>query len=93
MYLVTRSNTFKKSVIRQDKSGELPNKKVREVIKIIATGNKLSAKYKDHKLTGYFEGYRECHIKHNLLLIYKIDESENLLVLINIGTHSQLFGK
>ncbi len=49
----------------------------------------LEPKFKDHKLTGDFNRWRECHIKNDLLLIHQILENE--LRLVDIGTHSQLF--
>ncbi|MBU1091758.1 type II toxin-antitoxin system YafQ family toxin, partial [Patescibacteria group bacterium] len=43
------------------------------MVGIIASGEKLNKKYQDHKLKGCMSEYRECHIKSNLLLIYKKD--------------------
>lgn len=50
---------------------------------------KLDLKYKDHKLSGNFIGRRECHIKPDWLLIYKI--SEDKVIFERTGTHSELF--
>lgn len=50
----------------------------------------LEPKFKDHRLSGDFNHCRECHIKNDLLLIYQVLDDE--LRLIDIGTHSQLFG-
>lgn len=49
----------------------------------------LDKKYKDHLLKGYSDNYRECHLKPDLLLIYRIYKGE--LQLIEIGSHSKLF--
>ena len=43
----------------------------------------------DHKLTGNWEGYRECHIEPDWLLIYTIIGRD--LILVRTGTHSDLF--
>ena len=51
----------------------------------------LPAKYKAHKLTGANKDCWECHIQHDSLLIWKIIEESNSLILINTGTHSDLF--
>lgn len=51
----------------------------------------LEEKYKDHKLQGRFQDYRECHIKPDLLLIYQIQEDILTLTCVNVGSHSQLF--
>ncbi|MDO7253952.1 type II toxin-antitoxin system YafQ family toxin, partial [Helicobacter cappadocius] len=49
------------------------------------------SKYKDHKLKGEYKDFRECHIKPDLLLIYKIDKEVLILACIAIGSHSDLF--
>jgi len=53
----------------------------------------LAPKYKDHTLSGNYKNYRECHIKPDLLLIYKIEKSELILCAVHIGSHSDLFKK
>ena len=53
----------------------------------------LDAKYRDHALSGNYKDYRECHIKPDLLLIYKIVKSELVLYAVHIGSHSDLFKK
>lgn len=47
--------------------------------------------YKDHKLKGEYDGFRECHIEPDLLLIYKKEEKDLLLLCLGLGTHSKLF--
>lgn len=49
----------------------------------------LPIKYKDHSLSGNFSSFRECHLKPDTLLIYRIDD--NLLYLYRVGSHSELF--
>ena len=51
----------------------------------------LPAKYRDHALHNNWEGFRECHIRPDLLLIYRY-EGEDFLILERIGTHSEIFG-
>jgi len=51
------------------------------------------ARYKDHPLSGEWSHFRDCHIKPNWLLIYKVDgkvDGEDLY-LVCTGTHSDLF--
>ena len=57
----------------------------------LANGETLDAKYKDHPLIGDYEDFRECHIKPDWLLIYRIDDEELELYLFRTGTHSDLF--
>ena len=64
-----------------------------KVIKLLANGETLPAKYKDHALKGSLADYRELHVKHDLLLVYYKNETELMLVLVEVGTHGSLFGK
>jgi mRNA interferase YafQ len=59
------------------------------IIRKIAEGETLEAKYRDHVLAGQYKGTRECHIEPDWLLVYELTESE--LVLVRTGTHSDLF--
>lgn len=62
------------------------------IIDSISSSKKLESKYKDHRLKGELNVYRECHIIPDLLLVYKLEEKEGFLILVDIGSHSQLFG-
>ncbi|UZE98003.1 type II toxin-antitoxin system YafQ family toxin [Alkalimarinus alittae] len=62
---------------------------VGHVIKLLQLGETLPDKYVDHLLSGNWQGYRDCHVKPDLVLIYKVDN--NSLKLARIGTHSELF--
>lgn len=62
---------------------------VGHVIKQLQLGETLPEKYADHTLSGNWQGYRDCHIKPDLVLIYKTEN--NALKLARIGTHSELF--
>ena len=64
---------------------------VRNIIKKLANGETLEAKYRDHLLTGNYAGFRECHVTPDYLLVYKIKEEELILFLFRTGTHSDLF--
>ena len=57
----------------------------------MANEKTLLPKNKDHSLTGNYEGFRECHITPDWLLIYRIEENNLVLVLLRTGTHSDLF--
>ena len=59
------------------------------VLVSLAQEETLPAKYKDHALSGNWQGHRECHIGPDWLLIYKVTE-ENL-VLVATGSHDELF--
>lgn len=59
------------------------------ILMLLIERKKLPAKYKDHLLSGDYAGYRECHVKPDVLLVYKT--SVQVLYLSRIGSHSELF--
>ena len=62
-----------------------------EVIRLLASGETLPEKNKDHALSGEYSGCRECHILPDWLPIYEIANEELILYLTRTGTHSDLF--
>jgi mRNA interferase YafQ len=91
MYYIVRTKRFDKSLKRINKSGYLGDRKeVEKIIDLLKEGNSLPSKIKDHQLKGVYKNYRECHIRGDLLLIYKKEEKELVLILIDIGSHSHL---
>ena len=88
MYKIFRTNSFKKDYKKlSNKDKDL----LKSVITTLAKGEKLDKKYKDHKLIGNYLGCNECHIKPDLLLIYRIDNEILELALVRVGSHSKLF--
>lgn len=73
------------------RSGKVSVSKIDLVLDTLAEGKGLSEKYRDHALSGEFLGKRECHILPDLLLVYYIEDNKLILVLVDIGNHSQLF--
>ena len=61
------------------------------ILSALANDISLEAKYRDHALSGEWRGYRECHIKPDLLLMYRKPDGE-ILQLVRLGSHSELFG-
>lgn len=64
---------------------------VDKVIQILLNGETLPEKYRDHKLTGNKKSFCDCHVRPDLVLIYKIEEDILLLTAVEIGSHSNLF--
>lgn len=64
---------------------------LQEVVDVLASGEKLSEKHRDHALTGDWESFRERHMQPDWLLIYKISGDSLILTLVRTGTHSDLF--
>ena len=83
-------NSFKKDYKRIKKRGR-NIEKLKHVIELLASGQKLDQKYRDHELTGNYKNFRECHIDPDWLLIYQIENEELILILSRTGTHSDLF--
>ena len=88
MYKLEYSSQFKKDF---KKIAKLPIPDVIEVGHVITSlqqGQTLAEKYVDHSLSGNWANYRDCHVKPDLVLIYKIES--NTLKLARIGSHSEL---
>lgn len=62
-----------------------------DVIRMLAMGEALPAKHRDHALGGDWVGYRECHIQPDRLLVYCVDADILVLTLVRTGSHSDLF--
>lgn len=90
MLTIRYEKTFKKDFKRIIKRG-YNIRLLEDVIEILASGQMLPEKYKDHNLTGNYYDCRECHITPDWLLIYKISNNELILYLTRTGTHSDLF--
>ena len=61
------------------------------VIDKLRQGIPLEEKYRDHSLSGNYEGFRECHIKPDWLLVYLVEDDILVLTLVDTGTHSDIF--
>ena len=70
---------------------KMKKKLTKDIIWQLANNEELASKYKDHALIGSYKGFRECHIKPDLLLIYKKQNEILLLTCVEIGSHSELF--
>lgn len=89
MYSLEYSTQFKKDFRKILKMTISDVLEVGNVIKALQRGDILQSRYKDHPLTGNWQGFRDCHIKPDLVLIYRIDNYR--LQLARIGSHSDLF--
>ena len=71
----------------------LPMDKIRTVMSLLERDGCLPQQYNPHRLSGDRKGQWECHIQPNWLLIWEQHDKELILILLNTGTHSDLFGK
>lgn len=91
MYYVISSKKYSKSLKRVSQDKDFDVKKHKEIINLLKNNDKLTAQYRDHELKGEYAGVRECHIQNDILLLYRKDKDVLVLLLVNIGTHSNLF--
>jgi mRNA interferase YafQ len=61
---------------------------LRTIVRALSEDRSLGAKYRDHNLGGQWGGYRDCHLKPDLLLIY--EKKEGVLRLIRLGSHVEI---
>ncbi|MDY4843595.1 MAG: type II toxin-antitoxin system YafQ family toxin [Prevotella sp.] len=92
MYKLQLSGRFKKSYKKCIKRG-YDKFLFEEVVSILSRGEPLPAKYMNHPLHGNYEGWNDCHILPDWVLVWKYDNDELILCLLDTGTHSDLFKK
>lgn len=91
-YTVKLTSQFKKDYKMAMKRG-LDLDKLKNIVEMLANGEKLPDENYDHPLTGQWTGHRECHIEPDWLLIYRMEKNVLVLTLSRTGTHSDLFRK
>ena len=91
MYTLLLSNKFEKSLLKIKSHKKFKKEIFNKVINTLLSGEKLSKKYKEHKLSGKYRGCFECHVQNDILLIYSFNNKKLYLYAIDIGTHSELF--
>ena len=90
IYKIAPSSAFKKDM---KKLTPEEKQETKAVITKLAQGKALDEKYHDHQLLGQLKDYRDCHIRPDLVLIYRIKEQVLELYLYRIGSHSKLMKK
>ena len=89
---IERSNQFKRDYKRELKGRRgktLPDELI-AVVELLANDQPLPSKYRDHALSGNFSGYRDLHVRPDLVLIYAKPDAQTLQ-LVRLGSHSELF--
>jgi mRNA interferase YafQ len=90
LFSVVPTNRFKRDLRRISRQ----NKNIDEletIVNIIAARDALPPTNRDHILTGNYREHRECHIEPDWLLIYRVDEDDETIILVRTGSHSDLF--
>ena len=93
MRTIERASAFKRDYKREAR-GQYRTTLDAELVPVLtslANDEPLELRHRDHELSGDWSGYRECHVKPDLLLIYRKTDSD-ILRLARLGSHSELFG-
>lgn len=93
-YKIVYSTKFKKSLKKLIKQGKNIDE-LRIVLDKLTKNEELEPKYRNHKLIDdkNYKNCFECHIRPDWLLIYQYNNNELLLLLVDTGSHSELFNK
>ena len=94
MRRIEKTTRFKRAMRRVEMSGRYTRAikdRLMPALRCLAQDIPLDYSYYDHPLHGDMEGFRECHIKPDLLLVYRY-EGDDVLWLERLGSHAELFG-
>lgn len=91
MRTIKRTNKFKKDYKREKKGqySKSLDADLLEVVTMLASDKTLPERCNDHALSGEWDDHRDCHIKPDLVLIYRKPDAE-ALDLVRLGSHSEL---
>ena len=87
-YKLRYSKAYKKGIKKLNNSDRLL---LENILSRLANGEKLERKYKNHALKGKLKRIGDCHIKADLVLLYKKEEDILSLTALAIGSHSEMF--
>lgn len=91
MKIVLKTTQFKKDFKKIRHEVEKV-KALLEIVKLLELEKEIPVENKPHRLIGDFNQYMECHVEDDLLLIW-FDRNKDIIKLVRLGTHSELFGK
>lgn len=91
MRSLERTTRFKRDYKREQKSDPDIGRLLSAVLTLLASDEPLPERLSDHPLSGEWKGFRDCHIKPDLVLIYQ-KRGHDVLSLARLGSHSELFG-
>lgn len=81
---------FKRDYKREKRTDAALDDALQPVIDMLAADEALPVNLSDHALSGNWKGFRDCHVKPDLVLIY--EKPDEVLSLVRLGSHSELFG-
>ncbi len=91
MRTIELTNNYKRDLkrVRKGRHRDELSRELLAVVETLAKDETLPARYSDHALTGAWKGHRDCHVKPDLVLIYRKPDGETL-ELVRLGSHSEL---
>lgn len=91
MYEVVSTKAYRTALKRVSRQKDFDIELLEWVVDTLARDEVLPQKFRDHALTGCLKGYRECHVKNDLLLVYQKQNDVLVLLLVDVGSHAALF--
>ncbi len=91
MRTIEYSSQFKKDFKREKRSSRGANleKDLKDVLDFLVVDKSLPAAFADHSLMGEWKDFRDCHVRPDLILIYR-KKGKSILQLARLGSHSNL---
>lgn len=91
MRKIDRHGQFKRDYKREAKGrhGKMLDALLAPIIMALANDEPLEPRHRDHALTGEWKDHRDCHVRPDLVLIYRLPDATTLQ-LIRLGSHSEL---
>lgn len=91
MRTIDWSNQFKRDYRRElrGRHGRVLDALLSNLLPVLQVDEALAEKHRDHALTGDWKDHRDCHIRPDLVLIYRKPDDETLQ-LVRLGSHSEL---
>jgi mRNA interferase YafQ len=91
MRAIERTTQFKRDFKREMKARHQATLEsaLTNVLRALASDAPLAERYRDHPLSGNWSGFRDCHVKPDLVLIYEKPDADTLR-LVRLGSHSEL---
>lgn len=80
---------FRRDLKRERKTDPSVEGLLKTVIAFLQEDKTLPEKMKDHPLSGDWKDHRDCHVKPDLILIYRVNDEA--VTLVRLGSHSELF--
>jgi len=88
---IERTTQFKRDYKREKKGryAKTLDEELRQVLVKLVADEPLAPRHRDHALTGDWTDHRDCHVRPDLILLYRLPD-ENTLQLVRLGSHSEL---